>query len=99
MNTSFQRQFHSLHMSYDRWGALFSQAQMPNAIKHSSQKVGQRYVQVFFVGGEQEGSGEPLALCSKSLSLPEMASQNRQVEEEQSGTITGGREEEHWWRS
>lgn len=69
-------------MSYDRWGALFSQAQMPNAIKNSSHKVGQRCVQVFSVEAEQEGSGEPLAVRSKSLSLPEMACHFRQAEEE-----------------
>lgn len=65
-----------------------------NAIKHSSRKVGQRYAQVFCVGGE-EGNGESLAVRSKSPSYPEMACHFRQAEEE-GGTNAGLGEQ---WRS
>lgn len=67
---------------------------MPNAIKHSSHKVGQTYVQVFSVGDEQEGSREPLDVHSKSPSLPEMACLFSRAEEEESCTNTGVREQQ-----
>lgn len=73
-----------MHTSYDTWRA---QARTPNAIKQSSHKVGQKYVQVFSVEGEQEGSGEPLVVRSKSPSLPEVACLFRQVEEEEEGGV------------
>lgn len=65
--------------------------QMPESIL--VRKLDKDMSRCFLLEVNKRGVGEPLASRSKSPSLPEMASQNRQVEEEESGTITGGREE------